>query len=110
MAAVSPTINCPQPSPADEVSTSDRAEGPRIRRPSELQPAAVLFTRIQDDLDRLAQLVVGLDMAAADVANEPEEGGLRAIIGVVDEKIAALRTAMEEARDTLASEQKGETP
>ena len=69
------------------------------------EPAAVLFTQIQDDLDRLAKLVVGLDMAAADVADEPEEGGLRAIIGVVDEKIKSLKTAMEKAREALKGEQ-----
>jgi hypothetical protein len=67
--------------------------------------AALLLGQVEDDLHRLGQLVVGLDLAATNVADEPEEGALRAIIGVVEEKITALKTAMEEAQEALREQE-----
>ena len=70
------------------------------------QPATVLFSRIDNDLFALGYLVDGLDMAAGAVTDAAEANGLSALVGVVAEKVAGLKTSIREARDTLASEQK----
>jgi hypothetical protein len=67
--------------------------------------AALLFGQVEDDLDYLGRLVIGLDMAAETLGEEPQEGGLRAIIGVVEEKITAMKTAMEEAQEALREQE-----
>jgi hypothetical protein len=66
--------------------------------------AADLFSGVQNHIDQIAKLVVGLDMAAANIADQEERKGLRAIIGVVDGKIAALQAAVETARETFERE------
>ena len=63
--------------------------------------AADLFRGIQSHIDQLARLVVGLDMAATNIGDQEERKGLRAIISVVDDKIAAMKRAMEEAQEAL---------
>jgi hypothetical protein len=67
-------------------------------------PAALLFARLEDDLNSLGRLVDGLDMAAASMDDEADGAGLRAIISVVDEKVTALKTAMLETREAVERE------
>jgi hypothetical protein len=71
------------------------------------EPAAVLFTRIDSDLHALGHLVDGLEMAAGAVLNAGEANGLSALVGVVAEKVAGLKTGIRKARDTLDREQEG---
>jgi hypothetical protein len=74
-----------------------------MRTPSEPSTADML-RGVQSHIDLLAKLVVGLDMAATNIGDQEERSGLRAIIDVVDGKVAALQAVMLEAREALERE------
>jgi hypothetical protein len=68
--------------------------------------AASLFLNISDALHALRHFIDGVWMAAGDVSAQTEILALRALLDVAGEKIDAMKEEMQEARDTLTSEQK----
>jgi hypothetical protein len=94
----------PKISIADAAAAQDESPGPKPWRkpPSNV---ALLFGKVEDDLHFLCRLIIGLDMAAETLGDEPQESALRAIIGVVEEKITAMKRAMEEAQEALREQE-----
>ena len=74
-----------------------------------VEPAAVLLGRIDDELSRVVGLVDCLAMAIADMTDQVERDAMRELGVVIGGKLFAMKTAMEEARETLEREQKEET-
>jgi hypothetical protein len=74
-----------------------------MRTPSEPSTADML-RGVQSHIDQLARLVVGLDMAAANIGDQEERKGLRAIIDVVDGKVATLQAVVSEMQEATERE------
>ena len=70
-----------------------------------VEPAAVLFARIDDDLSRVAGLVDCLAMAISDMSDQVERDAMRELGVVIGGKLFAMKTAMEKAREALKREQ-----
>jgi hypothetical protein len=72
--------------------------------------AASRFLTIQDGLNDLRRFIEGVWMAAGDVSDTAEQGGLRGLLDVACEKLDGMKAAMQEARDALEREQNREIP
>jgi hypothetical protein len=70
------------------------------------EPAAVLFLRIDAELNRVARLIDALVMAIADMTDEAERDAMHELVGVIGPKLFAMKSAL---RDTLTSKQKETT-
>jgi hypothetical protein len=76
----------------------------------EPRDAASLFLDITDDLNRLGHIIEGVFMAAGDISGKEQQAAMRELLDVANQKIAAMKETMEEARDTLEREQPENNP